>query len=145
MKNSGRVLSPPEARINTTIERRADFSAMLALLREMNARLERIELRLSTRRVSRDDYSILMKLLPAVGGRIGSDYFTTAQLLADPVFKALLEELNARQVGKLLRRSVDVDVDGLCVQHVTSEHNACLWQVVSVIKLPNSPSVFRSS
>jgi hypothetical protein len=114
-----------------TDDPRNDFSAVLAVLGEINARLDRIESKLAPRQELRpSDSAILAKVLPALGGKFGSSVFTTKEVLSDPVFKELFGSLNRKQVGKLLARSVHRDIGGLCVSRVSMEDNVALWSVV---------------
>jgi hypothetical protein len=95
--------------------------------------LQRIRHRLGTPRLTHRDHVVLGKLLPAIAGRYGGGSWTVRELLADPVFPALMPSVNgnaAQGLGNLLARSVGMDVDGLAVEKVKTEHGASIWRLV---------------
>jgi hypothetical protein len=81
-------------------------------------------------RCTREDLHLLRRLLPAIAGRLGSESFTVGELLAVPVFRALVTSLTPRQLGRLLLRAVPVD--GLAVERIGADRSrVALWRVVA--------------
>src|SRR6185369_4568827 len=96
----------PAPRIEPTSQPGEDF---LALLEQINERLLRIEMKLQPRQSLRDgDAATLSRLLPAIGGKLGSDPFATKEIFADAVLRTMFGGLSRRKAGKLLARAAGV-------------------------------------
>jgi hypothetical protein len=89
--------------------------------------------------LTRADHDRLAKILPAVGGVFGSEWFLVRELFASPAaaVRLVLRGLNARQVGRLLRRGEGVVVDGYLVQRGGIELHARLARIVQVQEFPD--------
>jgi hypothetical protein len=84
-------------------------------------------------RLSRDDRRRLAAALPAISGVLGSDYFTSCELLEwnSAALRIVLADLNAKKLGGLLRRAEGVAIDGLTVARAGRETGAVLWQILA--------------
>jgi hypothetical protein len=98
------------------------------------------------RRPSQDDAEFLDRLLRTLAARIGSNTFQVRDLMQDPVFRELLGNLNAHQVGQVLSRATRFDVAGLRVKPLKAEGGSMLWSVVAVVsEPPQSPEALEST
>jgi hypothetical protein len=109
------------------------------LLRALVAGQQRIIALLETRHrpatgLSRADRALLGRLLPVLGGVFGSELFNSADLCEHQAaaLTLVLHGLNAKQVGRLLRRAVGTPIGGYLVERVGVEAGAVLWHVVRV-------------
>jgi hypothetical protein len=102
---------------------------LLAEVRQLRGDLARLQGR-ST--LSRADRRILSKLLPALAGALGSELFLSCELLEHAAVGLVCKGMSARQLGRLLRRSTGVPVDGYLVERVDEEAGAVVWRVVAV-------------
>jgi hypothetical protein len=102
------------------------------LLTALAIRVEAIEHRLNTSPLRRADREALSRILPAVAGAVGSELFLASEAVAseNPALVLVLGGLNARRLGRLLRRGDGVDVDGYMVRANGTEGGAMLWSVV---------------
>src|SRR5688572_9158076 len=84
------------------------LAEVLAKCSEILERLTAIEARLPRVPDSTNDVEVLERLLPAVGGKFGSDPWKVSEITGDPVLSAaaLLGGRNSKRLGKLLRRHV---------------------------------------
>lgn len=118
------------------------------LLRELVAEIRGLRADLtqqrSTSTLSREDHAVLVRLLPAVAGAIGSELFSSAELCAHTAsaVRLVCAGLTVRQLGRLLRRAVDTPVAGYMVRRQGSEANAVLWQIFQVPEFPGNENVF---
>jgi hypothetical protein len=124
----------------------ADFEAhVIALLTEIRDLL-RVEKWGPTRplRCSAGDLDLLKRLLPAIGGKFGSQVLPTREIIADPAIRELCCPLGAQEVGNLLSRAAsdELNVDGLTVCRSATEHGATLWRVAR--RLPGLPEPLLS-
>jgi hypothetical protein len=115
------------------------FSARLDLLRDavhdIGIRLERIENRRATRTLALDDARTLAPLLPAIAGRLGSDVFSSADVIQDSVLRRLLPgDINPKRLGRLLSRAEGKPIAGLTVERVSRENGAWLFRVLKAIE-----------
>jgi hypothetical protein len=117
-------------------------SAVLELLRELLAGQREIIARLSTvsdrqqvppSSLSRDDRKLLMRLLPAIGGALGSEVFTSRDLACHAAPRLVLRGRSAKSIGKLLARADGRPIEGWIVERVGSEINVALWRVVASV------------
>jgi hypothetical protein len=100
------------------------------ILQAILEELQRIRHRLGTSRLSHRDHVVLGKLLPAIAGRYGDGTWTVRELLADPVFAALLPSSNgnaAQALGQLFFRAIAEDIDGLTIDRLKLERGSALW------------------
>lgn len=84
--------------------------------------------------LSRADRALLARLLPTIGGAFGSELFLTRELFESEsaALRLVLRGLNAKQVGRLLRRAEGQTIDGYLIQREGLELRAVLWRVVQV-------------
>lgn len=109
------------------------------LLREILAELKGLREDLAASRLpgvqtslTRADRALLARLLPAAGGAIGSVPFLVRELFEDDsaALHLVLRGLNAKGIGRLLRRAAGQAIDGYLVEEVGAELNTTLWRVV---------------
>lgn len=83
----------------------------------------------------RADLARLTRLLPAIAGALGSEDFTSRDLVehAAPGLQLVLRGLSAKQVGRLLARAAGVEVGGWVVERRGLEINVGLWRVVAAV------------
>jgi len=125
--------------------------AVLAELRAHTAELRAIRLLLeqwSHRPVmpsslSRGDRAVLARLLPAIGGVLGSELFASADICESdaPALRLVRAGLTARQLGRLLRRAVGTPIAGYLVERVGAEAGVALWRVVAVAEFSGNEKV----
>jgi hypothetical protein len=111
-----------------------------AAVRELSLRKE-IPPRAEEYSLSRADLALLGRLLPAIGGALGSEPFLARDLFASAAVRLVLSGLNTRQIGRLLRRAEGHTIDGYLIERVTVELGAILWRVVQVPKFPGNEKV----
>jgi hypothetical protein len=82
----------------------------------------------------RADREALERILPAVAGALGSEYFLAIEAVAseNAAIVLVLAGMNARRLGKLLRRGDGVPVAGHAVHARGTEAGAVLWEVLRV-------------
>jgi hypothetical protein len=104
-----------------------------ALLTSLTVRVESIERRLSPSPLRREDQEALSRILPAIAGALGCEYFLASEAVAseNPALILVLGGLNARRLGRLLRRGDGLEVDGYVVRASGTEGGAVLWSVVA--------------
>ena len=97
---------------------------------ELRARMDAVEHRLSSSTLRREDRAALERILPAIAGALGSDCFLASEAVAsaDLVFAGM----NARRLGRLLRRADGVEVCGYVARASGMEGGAVLWSVLRV-------------
>jgi len=112
---------------------------VVALLRDLVAEVRalRSDQARSSRRSSsltREDRVLLARLLPAIGGTFGSELFVARELFEhdSAALHVVLRGLNARRVGRLLRRGEGHPIDGYLIQRDGHELHATLWRIVKV-------------
>jgi hypothetical protein len=116
----------------------ATSSPVEALLRELVEGQRRIVQLLERDRrpspLSRGDRTILARLLPAIGGALGSEEFTSRDLACHSAsgLRLVLRRLSAKSIGRLLARADGVPIDGWLVERCGVEINVALWRVVAV-------------
>jgi hypothetical protein len=78
---------------------------------------------------------VLERILPAIAGALGSEYFLAREAVAsaNPALVLVLANMNARRLGKLLRRGNGVPVAGYVVHARAMEGGAVLWEVLRVL------------
>jgi glutathione S-transferase len=101
---------------------------------ELRARVAAIEYRLAPSTLRREDRAALERILPAIAGALGSEYFLASEAIAsaNPALVLVLAGMNARRLGKLLRRGDGVPVAGYAVHARGMEAGAVLWEVLRV-------------
>jgi hypothetical protein len=109
-------------------------------LRELRAEVAEIRALLRPRRCSSADIETLGRLLPAIGGKFGSDFFTTKGILS----VAAIREVTRKSIGAvgalLSRASADaLSIAGLIVERVGREHGSTVWRVLQVISESPQP------
>jgi hypothetical protein len=109
------------------------------LLRELVEQVKGLRADLSRDRrpsltLTRADRALLARLLPAIGGALGSDLFTARELLKhdSAALRLVTVGLNAKQLGRLLKRGEGHVIDGYLIQREGLELHAVLWRVVRV-------------
>ena len=99
---------------------------ILAVQRQILATLERPR----PRALTRPDLAILRKLLPAIGGALGSEPFASRDLCTTPATRVVLRDLNVKQIGRLLARAEGIPIDGHVLEPAGVEINVRLWRVL---------------
>lgn len=104
------------------------------IMRELVTIRRLVEDRRQPAPLSRADRDLLGRVLPAVGATFASEWFLVRELFASQTaaVRLVLAGLNARQVGRLLRRGEGQVIDGYVVQQGGSELNTHLWRVMQV-------------
>jgi hypothetical protein len=84
--------------------------------------------------LSRADRARLARLLPAIGGALGSEEFTSRDLgcHSSSGLRLVLRGLSVKQIGRLLARADGLAIDGWLVERRGIEINVALWRVVAV-------------
>jgi hypothetical protein len=74
--------------------------------------MDAVEARQSPSSLCRADREVLERILPAVAGALGSEYFLASEAVAseNAALVLVLAGMNARRLGKLLRRGDGVPV-----------------------------------
>lgn len=103
---------------------------MLAELRAIHALLERQQRPSS---LSRADRAALGRILPAITGTLGSEWFLARDLRADsrPALRLVLADLTSKRLGRLLLRADGVAIGGFVVERGGLELGSTLWRVVA--------------
>jgi hypothetical protein len=97
--------------------------------------------------LSRRDRELLVAMLPAVAGALGSDPFASRDLAADssPGLRLVLRDLSVKQIGRLLARAEGIPIEGWLVERCGVEINVALWRVVAVShRLESGTGIGRS-
>ena len=96
--------------------------------------MDAVEARQSPSSLCRPDREALQRILPAVAGALGSEYFLASETVAsaNAALVLVLAGMNARRLGKLLRRGDGVSVAGYVVHARGTESGAVLWEVLRV-------------
>lgn len=84
--------------------------------------------------LSRADQEALTRLLPAVTGLLGSEWFLARDLCADsrPALRLVLaDHLTSKRLGRLLLRADGVAIGGFVVERGGLELGSTLWRVVA--------------
>jgi hypothetical protein len=97
--------------------------------------VEALEHRLFPSTLRREDRAALERILPAIAGALGSEYFLASEAVTsdNPALVLVLEGMHARRLGKLLRRGDGVPVTGYVVHARGRETGAVLWEVLRVL------------
>jgi hypothetical protein len=108
------------------------LSAFVAELAALRARIDAVEHRLSPSTLRREDRAALERILPAIAGALGSDLFLAIEAVTsdNPALVLVLGAMDARRLGKLLRRGADLPIDGYIVHAQGMEAGAVLWEVL---------------
>jgi hypothetical protein len=128
----------------------AETLAVLAgdMMTELKGIRRAVERLARTDRVlSRADLALLDRLLPAVTGAIGSDWFLSRDLLQhhNAGLRLVLAGVNAKRLGNLLRRADGISIGAYQVERGPRELNSTLWRVLvsAVSNLHKSPRADR--
>jgi hypothetical protein len=117
---------------------------VLELLRELIAEVKGLRADLSVRgqvlncpradisSLSRADLALLGRLLPAIGGALGSEAFLARDLFEheSAALRLVRRGLNAKRIGRLLHRAEGHAIDGYLIERAGVELGAILWRVV---------------
>jgi hypothetical protein len=97
--------------------------------------------------LSRTDRETLTRLLPAIGGAVGSELFSSAEICEHDAagLRLVCAGLTVKQLGRLLARAADQPISGYMVLRESKEAGAVLWRVVQVPEFPRVQKPFRSS
>ena len=114
----------------------------VALLRQLIAEVRGLREDLRSRRpapsLSRADLIRLGEMLPAIGGVFGPELFNSAEVYQHPAaaLRVACRGLTVKQIGRLLRRAVDIPIGGHMVVREGAEAGAVLWRIVEVPDFP---------
>ena len=116
---------------------------VLAELRAIRVLLEQRQQPPSPPTLSREDRGRLSRLLPAVGATLGSELFTSSDLVEheSAALRVVCVDLTAKQLGRLLRRAAGTPIGGYLVERQGVEAGAVLWRVVAVPEFPQNGKV----
>ncbi len=104
-----------------------------ALFEEVRAIRRLLEERQAPSTLSRPDRAALGRILPAIAGAIGSEWFACRDLEDEDsaALRLVLKGLSTKSVGRLFRRGMGHAVDGYLIERKDRELNVWLWRVVS--------------
>jgi hypothetical protein len=105
---------------------------LLQQILDSQLRLEAAQTR-RTSTLTRRDRRLLTALLPAIVGAVGSEPKLASELLEEPAVRVVAGDLTARQLGRLLRRSLGLAIAGFVVEQAGTEAHAVLWRVVATL------------
>lgn len=117
-----------------------DVNSRLAAL---EADVADIKARLVHSRLTRADRGALARILPAIVGALGPNGFLAGEAVQLAAVQLVIPGWKGGRLGKLLKRAVDVAVDGLTVERLGTEGHALVWRVVGI--LPEFPSSGNSN
>ena len=108
-----------------------DRALLEAVLEELHVIHGLLEARGQAPALSRADRELLGRVLPAVAGVKGSEWFTTNELLASdaPAVRLVLCGLGAKKVGRLFSRGVGQVIDGYTVDRGGEEAHRVQWRI----------------
>lgn len=113
----------------------ADIAATQA---RIEAKLDEI-LKLLTRQraLSREDLRALARMLPAIGGALGSEPFLARDLIASDnrSVRLVVQGYSSKRLGKLFMRAAGQQVDGYVVEEAGEELRVVLWRVLKYSEL----------
>ena len=83
--------------------------------------------------LSRTDRAALGRILPAIAGAIGSEWFACRDLEEEDsaALRLVLKGLSTKSVGRLFRRGLGHPVDGYLIERKDRELGVWLWRIVS--------------
>jgi hypothetical protein len=83
------------------------------------------------------DHALLVRLLPAIAGAMGSEPFTSRDLVTEaaPGVRVVLGTRSVRTIGKLFSRAANIPVDGYLVERAGLELNVVVWRLVEVSRV----------
>jgi hypothetical protein len=101
------------------------------LVTALAVRVEAIEHRLNTSMLRREDLAALSRILPALAGALGSEMFLASEAVSseNAALALVLAGMNARRLGRLLRRGEGISIEGYVVHAQGAESGAMLWEV----------------
>jgi hypothetical protein len=104
-------------------------TATFNLLHEILDELKAIRASLSTHKQPCSDRDVLARLLPAIAGKLGSEGFQVRDVMRNEIFRQLIGNRNAHQLGNLLAKWQGQNIGGLIVERLTTEHGVAVWRV----------------
>jgi hypothetical protein len=110
---------------------RAEHDALQARV----AVLERLQAQPARPQLSRADRQRLGRVLPAVAGVLGSEWFLSREVVqsGNPALRLVTHGLTPKSLGRLLRRATDQPVGGFVVRRAATERGAVLWCVEQIV------------
>ena len=83
--------------------------------------------------LNRSDRAALGRILPAIAGALGSEWFACRDLEEEDsaALRLVLKGLSTKSVGRLFRRGLGHPVDGYLIERKDRELNVWLWRIVS--------------
>ncbi len=106
-----------------------------SLFEELRAIRQLLEERQTPSSLSRQDRAALGRILPAIGGTFGSQWFASRDLFEEdfPALRLVLAGYSSKRLGQLFHRGEGEVVDGYLVKQGSQrELNAALWRVLRV-------------
>ena len=116
-------------------------ASLLDALRDIQARQAAIEAKLDVllaqnrpaarTTLNRSDRDVLARLLPAIGGKFGSERFRICELFESdsPALRVVLKGVKRSVVGQMFRRSEGQPIDGYVVTRDGEEFRVGVWRV----------------
>lgn len=87
------------------------------------------------------DRESLERVLPAIGGTLGSAWFKSAEAAATPAVQVVLRGASSTRLGQLLALAVGQPIAGFVVERSDGAGHARLWRLLEVA--PQRPSSHR--
>lgn len=93
--------------------------------------------------LARADVARLKRVLPAVAGQLGSEWFGSCDAFdhPSPALQIVLKGLSPRAFGRLLRRATGVAVDGYMVERGDKLAGAVQWRIVAAVSFRGNENV----
>jgi hypothetical protein len=106
---------------------------LIAEVRGLRADLRQVRPALSS--LTREDRERLAAILPAIAGALGSEPFTSRDVIEDeaPAVRVVRKGLTVKALSKLFVRGLDVPIDGLMIQKAGAEFGVVAWRVVVAV------------
>jgi hypothetical protein len=110
----------------------ADCHCCLLVLAEVRSLRAELAAMRTARVLCRADRQALARILPAIGGAMGSDLFVAREVVRhdSSAVQVALDGMNAKSLGRLFLRADGIAIDGYVVQREGAELNCALWRVV---------------
>jgi hypothetical protein len=123
------------ATLDPCLELRRTVDDLQAQVAELQTAVAELQGRTSRRPLTTRDINRLRRWLPAIGGAMGSAWWTSRELLSSgaPAVQVALDGVDPRELGLLLRRAAGVPVGGLVIERAGKTHNAVQWRVQEVV------------
>jgi hypothetical protein len=131
------AVTPPTCSAHDVTPHAALAVSLLTEILDVQRRiLAALEQRRTPYPLTRADRMRLAPMLPAIAGALGSEPFTSRDLVADdaaPALRVVCGTLSIKQIGRLLARAEATPIDGWLVERCGVEINVTLWRIVRAV------------